>query len=147
MRALVLSKFVLVLAFLMGSPAMSAQSADEAAVAEAVESFRKAVLSKDRKQFEALIADQLIYGHSDGRIETKAEYIKDATGPRSAWKVIDLTDHLIKVTGNTAIARHNYTGESEREGGKIQSTKIGVLMIWQKQGADWKLLTRMSYPR
>ena len=145
MRALVLSGFVLALALLTGSPLASAQSADEAAVAQNVEAFRKAVLSKEEGQFEALLADQLIYGHSDGRTETKAQYIADATGPRALWKSIDLTNQTVRVTGDTAIVRHNYTGESEREGGKIQTTKIGVVMVWQKQDGRWKLLARQAY--
>lgn len=145
MRALVLSNFVLSLALLFGSPLVSAQTSDEAAVAQNVEALRKAVIAKDRSQFEALLADQLIYGHSDGRTETKAQYIADATGPRAVWKSIDLTNQTIRVTGDTAIVRHNYTGESEREGGKIQTTKIGVVMVWQKQDGRWKLLARQAY--
>ncbi len=145
MRTFVLSSFALVLGLLVNIPAMAAQAGDEAAVAQAVEAFRKAVISKDRSQFDALLADQLIYGHSDGRTETKAEYIADATSKRAVWKSIDLTDQTIRVTGDTAIVRHKYAGESEREGGKIQQTKIGVVMVWQKQGGNWKLLARQAY--
>lgn len=145
MRALVLSNVVLALALLIGSPLVWAQSSDEAAVAQAVEAFRKAVIAKDRKQLETLIADQLSYGHSDGRTETKAQHIDDVTGPRAVWKFIDLTNQTVRVTGDTAIVRHNYTGESERAEGKIQSTKIGVLMVWQKQDGRWKLLARQAH--
>jgi ketosteroid isomerase-like protein len=136
---------VLGFTLLISVSAASAQTADEAAVAQAVEAMRKAVISKDRSQFEMLLADQLIYGHSDGRTETKAEYIADATGPRAMWKVIDLTNQTVKVTGDTAIVRHNYYGESVREGGKTQTTKIGVVMVWQKQAGQWKLLARQAY--
>lgn len=145
MRTFILLRSVLVLLLLAGTPLTWAQSADETAVAQAVEALRKAVIAKDRAQFEALLADQLIYGHSDGRTESKAEYIKDATGPRAVWKSIDLTNQTVRVTGDTAIVRHIYTGESEREGGKIQTTKIGVVMVWQKQGGTWKLLARQAY--
>jgi hypothetical protein len=41
--------------------------------------------------------------------------------------------------------RHIYTGESEREGGKISATKVGVLMVWQKQDGRWRLLARQAY--
>ena len=146
MKVLDLARIVLSLLLVISMSAAFAQSADETAVAQAVEAFRKAVIAKDRAQFEALLADQLIYGHSDGRTETKAEYIADATGPRAVWKVIDLTNQTVRVTGDTAIVRHNYSGESVREGGKTQTTKIGVLMVWQKQAGGWKLLARQAYP-
>jgi ketosteroid isomerase-like protein len=146
MRAFVLSNFVLALALLIGAPVVLAQSSDEAAVAQAVEAFRKAVIAKDRKQLEALIADQLVYGHSDGRTDTKASYLDDVASPRAVYKFIDLTHQTIVMAGNNAIVRHNFTGESERAEGKIQATKIGVLTVWQKQDGRWKLLARQSYP-
>ena len=146
MRALVLSRFILSLAVLLNSSLTSAQSAAEAAVAQAVEAFRNAVVAKDRGKLEALIADQLHYWHSDGRVETKAEHITDVLSKRALYKFIELTNQTIRVTGDTAIVRHNLTAESEREGGKIQSTRIGVFMVWQKQGGSWKLLARQALP-
>jgi hypothetical protein len=41
------------------------------------------------------------------------------------------------------IARHTLASESETDG-KLTSTKIGVLQVWQKQGGTWKLLARQS---
>ena len=37
---------------------LAAQSSDEAAIAQAVEAFRNAMLAADRSQFEALCAEQ-----------------------------------------------------------------------------------------
>lgn len=146
MRALVLSNLILSLAVLFTPSLTSAQSAEEAAVAQAVEAFRKAVMAKDRNQLEALIADQLHYWHSDGRVETKSEHIADVLSKRAVYKSIDLTNQTVNVTGDTAVVRHNLTAESERAGGKMQSTKIGVFTVWQKQGGQWKLLARQALP-
>ena len=145
MQALVLSNFVLALALLIGSPLVSAQSSDEAAVAQAVDAFRKAVIAKDRGQLDALLADQLSYWHSDGRLENKAIIITDAMSKRAVYKSIDLTNQTIHLKGDLAIVRHNFTGESEREG-KIVETKLGVFMVWQKQAGSWKLLARQALP-
>jgi ketosteroid isomerase-like protein len=144
MRAVVLA--ILSLALVFSPSVVSAQSPDEAAVAQAVEAFRKAVMAKDRSQLEALIADQLHYWHSDGRVETKSEHIADVLSKRALYKSIDLTNQTVKVTGDAAVVRHNLTAESEREGGKMQSTRIGVFMVWQKQGGQWKLLARQALP-
>ena len=144
MRALVLSVLSLALAFSLS--VVSAQSADEAAVAQAVDAFRNAVIAKDRGKLEALLADQLHYWHTDGRVETKSEHIADVLSKRALYKSIDLTNQIVKVTGDTAIVRHNLSAESEREGGKVQSTRVGVFMVWQKQGGSWKLLARQALP-
>ena len=56
----VLSSFVLMLGFLIITPAMAARSSDEAAAAPAVDSLRKAALSKDRGQFDALVSNEVV---------------------------------------------------------------------------------------
>jgi ketosteroid isomerase-like protein len=145
MKVLDLARSVFALLLVISVSGVYAQSPDEAAVAQAVEALRKAVIAKDRAQFEALLADQLIYGHSDGRTDTKTSYIEDAISPRALYKVIDLTNQTVRVTGDTAIVRHNFYGESVREGGKIQTTKIGVVMVWQKQEGRWRMLARQAY--
>jgi len=126
------------------SSAVAAQSSDEATVAQAVEAFRNAMLKADRSQFEALCTDQLSYGHSGGRIETKSQFIDGATSGRSTWKFITLTDQSQQISGNTAIARHILTGETERDG-KTNPVKIGVMMVWHKPNGNWKLLARQAY--
>ena len=144
MRTLVLSNVILAVLLLTLSPAASAQSADEAAVSQAVEALRKAALAKDKAQFDALLSDQVSFGHSAGRIETKTQFIDDATGPRSVWKFIDQTNQTIQIIGNNAIVRHNLTGETE-SAGKVSPVKIGVLQVWTKQDGRWKLLARQAY--
>ena len=144
MRAVVLS--ILSLALVFSPSVVSAQSPDEAAVAQAVEAFRKAVMAKDRSQLEALITDQLNYWHTDGRVETKTEHIADVLSKRALYKSIDLTNQIIRVTTDTAVVRHNLSAESEREGGKMQSTRVGVFMVWQKQDGRWRLLARQALP-
>jgi hypothetical protein len=83
MRTLVGLLVVMALALLAAAPVVGAASGDEAAVAQAVEAFRNAMLKADRSQFEALTADQLSYGHSAGWVENKAQFIDGATSGQS----------------------------------------------------------------
>lgn len=57
------------------SSAALAEAGDEAAVNQAVEGLRKALLAAEKGQLQQLVADQVSYGHSDGRVQTKAEFI------------------------------------------------------------------------
>jgi Domain of unknown function (DUF4440) len=120
-----------------------AASADEAAVAQAIEALRKAVFAQEKAQLEALCADELSYGHSDGRVENKAQFINGVMTRKAIVKSLTLSDHTIAIVGTDAIARHTLVSESETDG-KLTSTKIGVLQVWQKQGGTWKLLARQS---
>ena len=46
---------------------------------------------------------------------------------------------------DAAIVRFHWLGESEAVAdGKKSSTNLHILMIWQKQAGEWKLLARAS---
>ena len=144
MRTKFLSLLVLFVTFLTGMQTVYAQSNDEAAVAQAVESLRKAMFARDVKQFEVLISENVSYGHSAGRIENKKEFITAALANKSVMKSLAFTDETIKVTGDKAIVRNTYNGVSELDG-KTNTTKIGVLLVWTKEGDTWRLYGRQAY--
>ena len=122
-----------------------AGSADEEAVARNVEAFRAAQVAADAKAFDALCAPELSYSHSDGRVEDKAVFIANATNGKSKWLSLKYEDPKIRVVGDAAIVRFHWLGEQESlADGKKSSTNLHILMNWQKQGTDWKLLTRAS---
>jgi len=130
---------------LLGVVPAFAASADEEAVAKNVEAFRAAQVAADAKAFDALCAPELSYSHSDGRVEDKAAFIAGAAAGKSKWLSLKYDNPQIRVVNNAAIVRFHWLGEQESlADGKKSSTSLHILMNWQKQGADWKLLTRAS---
>ena len=117
---------------------------DEQTPTEAVEAFRKAMIASDHAAFDALCAAQLSYGHSTGKIQTKEEFIADATSGGAKWKALQFVNVRNTVAGPNAISRFTLTGELESDG-KVTSIGIGTLMVWQKQGNAWKLLARQGF--
>lgn len=129
----------------LGIRAAQAATADEAAVAKNVEAFRAAQVAKDAKAFDDLCASELSYSHSDAHIEDKVTFIANATAKKSKLLSLDYQDPWVHVVGDAAIVRFHWLGESETVAdGKRSSTNLHILMVWQKQGADWKLLARAS---
>ncbi len=111
----------------VAATASRAETADDAAVSKNVEAFRQAQVAADRMAFDKLCASELSYSHSDGRVEDKTQFI------------------ALKVVGDAAIVRFHWLGESEAiADGKKASTNLHILMNWQKQAGDWKLLSRAS---
>jgi hypothetical protein len=114
-------------------------------VAKQVEAFRVAQVAADAKAFDALCAPELSYSHSDGRVEDKAAFIAGATSGKSKFLSLAYNDVKIRVVGSAAVVRFHWVGESEAVAdGKKNSTNLHILMNWQKQGADWKLLSRSA---
>ena len=122
-----------------------AQPAEEAAVAAAVEALSRAMIAVDTAQLGALSSDALSYGHSAGRIETKAQFIANLVARNSAFRSINLTDQTISVSGSEAIVRHTFTGETVNPAGAVSPVRIGVLQVWRKEGATWRLLARQAF--
>ena len=78
-------------------------------------------------------------------MEDKAAFIANATNGKQKWLSLKWEDSKIRVVGDAAIVRFHWLGEAEAvPDGKKASTNLHILMNWQKQGADWKLLSRSS---
>lgn len=138
-------KFSLVLwAFLSLNVAVKAQSNNEKAVADAVESLRKLMIDPDKAKLEALAADDLSYGHSGGKIENKAEFVEAFVSGKSDFIKIDLSEQTVKIVGNTAIVRHKLNGETNDPGKGPAAVHLAVLTVWIKQKGGWKLLARQA---
>ena len=130
---------------LLGAKAAQAMTADEEAVAKRLEAFRSAQVAADAKAFDDLCAAELSYSHSDARIEDKATFIKNATAGKSKFLSLEYKDPSIRVVGDAAIVRFHWVAESEViADGKKNATNLAILMNWQKQGGEWKLLSRAS---
>ena len=120
-----------------------AQSKDESAVAAAVESLKKAMIDADKAGLQKLTAEQLSYGHSSGKVEDKTTFIENIVSGKSDFVTIDLTNQTIAVSGDAAIVRHTLSATTN-DSGNPGSVKLNILLIWQKQKGEWKLLARQA---
>jgi Domain of unknown function (DUF4440) len=135
--------FGLLAAGMVYAPKAFALSADEAAVTKNLEAHRAALMTGDAKALDALSAPELSYSHSDGHIEDKATFIKNATSGKAKWLSLAYESPTVRIVGTAAISRFNFVGENQ-VGDTKNSIKLGILMVWQKQGGQWKVLARCS---
>ena len=129
---------------LLLSGSVGAAAAEEAAVAQSIETLRQGILQQDKAKLDQVVASQISYGHSDGRSETKEQLINGVMNRKTTVKSLTFPELKVFVVGNNAVARHIYLGESELDG-KQSTTRIGALQVWQKQDGGWKLLARQGF--
>jgi len=129
---------------LLLSGSAGAQGADESAVTESVETLRKGILEADRAKLAQVTSDHISYGHSDGRVESKEQFIKGVLTRKQVVKSLAFPDLKVSVVGPSAIVRHIYLAESELDG-KATTTRIGALQVWHKQEGGWRLLARQGF--
>jgi len=142
-----MKKIFLLFFFLLGFTFFSyaqSSSSDEKQVAEAVETFRKAMISADKNLLESITAPELSYGHSSGKVEDKAAFVNGVINDPIRFNEINLQEQTIRIASNTAIVRHIFDSKVTNNGspGEI---KIRNLLIWQKQNNKWKLLARQAF--
>jgi hypothetical protein len=119
--------------------------ADEDAIAKNLEAFRVAQVANNGEAVAGLCAAELSYSHSSGAIDDKASLASGITKANYKWTTLDYKNPTIRVVGPAAIVRFNFVGEQEfTADGKKTPQNLHILMNWQKQGSDWKLLSRAA---
>lgn len=139
MRKFIIAIFALVI---IGQN-VKAQTVEEK-VAAAVEFLKQAMISGNQNDLETITSTNLSYGHSGGKIEDKAAFVKSLAGGTSDFLTMDLTDQTIKTTGKVAVVRHKLFAKTN-DNGKPSDVKLGVMLVFVKEGKDWKLLGRQAY--
>ena len=114
-----------------------------AGAAAAAEKLRVAMVDPTRPALDALVADDLSYGHSGGKVDTKASFISDLLDGKSDFVTIAITDQTVKVVKDVALVRHTLSAQTN-DSGKPGNVTIKILQVWQQQGGQWKLLARQA---
>lgn len=120
-----------------------AQNKADKKLVSVVETLRKQMVNPDKAILESLLMDGLSYGHSTGRLDTKASLIEALLNGSSDFVTITLSDQSVQLNGKTAIVRHKLIATTN-DGGKPGEAKLSVLLVWQKEHKDWKLLARQA---
>jgi hypothetical protein len=132
----------LTLGLLTALPAYA--GADEDAVLKNVEIFRAAQAAGKADTIAPLLAEELSYSHSSGAVEDKAKVLSGIANANYKWTSLEYKNPTVKVVGSAAIVRFNFVGEQEFTDGKRTPQNLAILMNWQKQNGDWKLLSRAA---
>ena len=121
-------------------------TAAETDVAAAVDQLMKGFVNADESTLKSLTADELVYGHSSGKVQNKSEFIAEIlSGEPLKYISTELLEQTIQMAGNAAVVRHIFTAETKNVDGESGSLRIGVMQTWQLQNGKWKLLARQAY--
>ena len=113
-------------------------------IAKNVEAFRVAQAAGNAEGLASLCAEELSYSHSNAKVDTKASLLDGIAKANYKWTSLEYKDPTVRVVGPAAIVRFTFVGEQEFTDGKKTPQNLHILMNWQKQGNDWKLLSRAA---
>jgi ketosteroid isomerase-like protein len=108
-----------------------------------------ALIHADRPALEAVLADELSYGHSDGRVQTKAELLAALEGGAVTYQSYDGPSPVVRVHGNVATLAGTAELRATARGTRVQLW-IRYLAVYVKRGDTWRLndyqSTRLESP-
>lgn len=108
-----------------------------------VEKLCFAMISADREMLTNLAADTLSYGHSNGNVENKDEFVENIASGRSVFVTIELSDQSVSIVNDTAIVRHTFHSVTNN-GGVPGEITLKIILVWQHIGTGLKLIARQA---
>jgi ketosteroid isomerase-like protein len=109
----------------------------------------QAMLSADLATLESVLADDLTYSHSSGKVESKAEFIESVRTGRLKYKSFERSDVKVRIYGEVAVV----TGRADvkvQSSGEDLDLPIRYLDVYVKKGGAWKMAawqsTRLAAP-
>lgn len=143
-----IKKIALISSLIIGSLGINslalADASDTDVISKKVAELSNAMIDADGKALKQLSSPLLSYGHSGGHIEDQAEFIEKIVSGKSDFVTMKLADQTISVSGDVALVRHNLNADI-KDGGVANTIRLGILLVWQKQAGEWKLLARQAF--
>ena len=116
----------------------------EKEVEASVESLNNSMISKNKQVMEKLVSNDVSYGHSTGAVQNKTEFMNDIMNGVVKFTAFVAENQKISLTDDLAIVRNTSSIVGNR-GDAPLNLKIGILMVWKKQGDHWELIARQGY--
>jgi len=123
-----------------------AQHATETDVAAAVDRLMTGMVNADENCLLSMLTDELVYVHSNGRVQDKSDLIEEIINGDRRFMRIETLDQKIQMAENAAVVQHIFKAETKySSNGELGSLYVNVIQVWQLQNGNWRLLARQGY--
>jgi len=140
---------VLLTGVLLSLLPMTAMAGDKEDVRAADLRRISALIHADRAALEAVLADEVTYGHSDGRLQTKAELLTAITAGAVTYQSYDGPPPAVRIQETVALLSGIAELEATARGTKVKLW-LRYLAVYEKRDGAWRLTayqsTRLEQP-
>jgi Domain of unknown function (DUF4440) len=121
-----------------------AQTKQQKLVEEKVEQLRQAMVDGDSLTLDKLTAANLIYRHSGGHIDNKKEFVHKLASGQSDFVSIALMNPSVQLLNKKVAIAYHTLNASTNDGGKAAEVNLYIMLVWEKQQGNWKLVARQA---
>ncbi|MBI4889087.1 MAG: nuclear transport factor 2 family protein [Acidobacteria bacterium] len=128
---------------LLAAAAFAAAGGSEEEVRKAEAAWALAVQGRDLAALDRIYDDALIYAHSTGVVETKAEYMKRLSGGLQRYSAVRFESTRVSVHGETAVtvSRLRMSGQSNE---RQFDDHLMMMHVWVRKGGVWRLTAHQT---
>jgi ketosteroid isomerase-like protein len=120
-----------------------ALAAGDADIRAAEKAWAGAVMARDLAALDRIFGNDLIYAHSTGVIETKAQYIDRLRGGAQRYDKVEHENIRVVPYGDAAVS-HSTVRMMGTSNGKPFNDHVMMMHLWVRQGGAWKLVAHQT---
>ena len=135
--------WLVALVLLLASISLAA-SANSSEVLEAERQRQAALIAGDPALLEAILADDLTYTHSQGRVQTKAGLIASLGSGRVRYRSIEVEEPTPRMLGEAAAIVSSPASMVVEAAGKTMNLRSRFLAVYARRDGEWKLVAYQS---
>lgn len=142
-RKSLLSRGLFVLAALVVVPLLAAEPAVISAL-RADKARLAAMVAGDGEALGRLMSDQLRFVHSDGRVESKADYVKNLMAGDTAYADAKTSELETTQVANDVVVVIGVQEMRKRLGTEWSNIKLRYLAVWRNESGTWRMVAWQS---
>ncbi|AKD56829.1 nuclear transport factor 2 family protein [Spirosoma radiotolerans] len=120
-----------------------AQTADEKAVIDVEKQRFAAQVSKDITALNKVLANDLVYTHSNGGADSRQSYIRSIQDGKIAYESINVEEQNARIYGNTAVINGKCLVKAINKGETVNSHLL-YLSVYVRNAGQWQLVAWQS---
>lgn len=138
-----LSRVLSILAALVVVPLLAAEPAVISAL-RADKARLAAMVAGDGEALGRLMSDQLRFVHSDGRVESKADYVKNLMAGDTAYADAKTSELETTQVANDVVVVIGVQEMRKRLGTEWSTIKLRYLAVWRNESGTWRMVAWQS---
>lgn len=104
----------------------------------------KAMMDGDGKALAELMSDQLRFVHSDGRVESKADYVKNMMAGDTAYADAKTSEMETMQVAPDVVVVLGVQEMRKKLGPTWSEIKLRYLAVWRHEGDSWRMVAWQS---
>jgi uncharacterized protein (TIGR02246 family) len=127
----------------VGFALLAHASGDPSAVLAAERRWAQALLKADLPALSQIYADDLVYVHSGGNVETKAQFLDRVRKGGLKYQKVELVDPKVREYGQAAVVNGAFDVTVQVDG-QPMNHRVIYIHVYARQDGEWRLVAHQT---